>query len=135
MWRQGAAHGPDGRLWGEAERTPCPPPRASPPPLLAHPPCHLLPSSPPPPPPTRQGREGKVTTVYRRKWVIHVNGLTREKVNGSQAQVPVQPSKCVITKLKMDKDRTAILARKGKGGGVGKGKFSEAEVAAMEAVE
>ena len=112
MWRQGAEHGPDGRLWGEAERTPCPPPRG-----------------------TFKGREGKVTTVYRRKWVIHVNGLTREKVNGSQAQVPVQPSKCVITKLKMDKDRTAILARKGKGGGGGKGKFSEAEVAAMEAVE
>jgi large subunit ribosomal protein L26e len=77
-----------------------------------------------------------VTTVYRRKWVIHIAGLTREKVNGAQAPVGVCPSKVVVTKLKMDKDRTAILARKGKGGGGGgKGKFSEAEVAAMEAVE
>lgn len=96
-------------------------------------PPHPTPRTPSSP---HQGREGKVTTVYRRKWVIHINGLTREKVNGSQAPVPIQPSKCVITKLKLDKDRQAILARKGKGGGAGgKGKFSEAEVEAMEAVE
>ncbi len=29
-----------------------------------------------------QGREGKVIQVYRRKWVIHVERITREKVNG-----------------------------------------------------
>lgn len=29
-----------------------------------------------------QGREGKVTQVYRRKWVIHIERITREKVNG-----------------------------------------------------
>ena len=27
-----------------------------------------------------QGREGKVVAVYRRKWVIHVERITREKV-------------------------------------------------------
>jgi hypothetical protein len=32
----------------------------------------------------RQGREGKVTTVYRRKWVIHIERITREKVNGAR---------------------------------------------------
>lgn len=31
---------------------------------------------------TFKGREGKVTQVYRRKWVIHVERITREKVNG-----------------------------------------------------
>jgi hypothetical protein len=31
---------------------------------------------------TFKGREGKVVTVYRRKWVIHVERITREKVNG-----------------------------------------------------
>jgi len=31
---------------------------------------------------TFKGREGKVIQVYRRKWVIHVERLTREKVNG-----------------------------------------------------
>jgi hypothetical protein len=29
-----------------------------------------------------KGREGKVTQVYRKKWVIHVERITREKVNG-----------------------------------------------------
>jgi large subunit ribosomal protein L26e len=29
-----------------------------------------------------QGREGKVTQVYRKKWVIHIERVTREKVNG-----------------------------------------------------
>jgi len=31
---------------------------------------------------TFKGREGKVVQVYRRKWVIHVERITREKVNG-----------------------------------------------------
>ena len=60
-----------------------------------------------------KGREGKVTAVYRKKWVIHVERITREKVNGQSVNVGVQPSKCVITKLKMDKDRKALLERKG----------------------
>jgi hypothetical protein len=30
-----------------------------------------------------QGREGKVTQVYRKKWVIHIERITREKVNGA----------------------------------------------------
>ena len=32
---------------------------------------------------TFKGREGKVVQVYRRKWVIHVERITREKVNGT----------------------------------------------------
>lgn len=32
--------------------------------------------------PGLQGREGKVVQVYRKKWVIHVERITREKVNG-----------------------------------------------------
>ncbi len=27
-----------------------------------------------------KGREGKVVAVYRRKWVIHIERITREKV-------------------------------------------------------
>jgi ribosomal protein uL24 len=30
-----------------------------------------------------QGREGKVVQVYRKKWVIHIERITREKVNGA----------------------------------------------------
>ena len=29
-----------------------------------------------------QGREGKVVQVYRKKWVIHIERITREKTNG-----------------------------------------------------
>ena len=45
--------------------------------------------------------------------------------------VGVDPSKCIVTKLKLDKDRKALLDRKqgAKGAEKGKGKFTEKEVA------
>ncbi|KAL1195025.1 Large ribosomal subunit protein uL24z [Cardamine amara subsp. amara] len=64
---------------------------------------------------TYKGREGKVVQVYRRKWVIHIERITREKVNGTTVNVGVQPSKVVITKLRLDKDRKSLLERKAKG--------------------
>ncbi|WIA11559.1 hypothetical protein OEZ86_002528 [Tetradesmus obliquus] len=86
---------------------------------------------------TFKGREGKVTQVYRKKWVIHIERITREKVNGATVSVGIDPSKCVITKLKMDKDRRALLDRKaaGKAADKGKGKFTEQEVQAMAEVD
>ena len=30
-----------------------------------------------------KNREGKVCQVYRKKWVIHITNVTREKVNGA----------------------------------------------------
>jgi large subunit ribosomal protein L26e len=68
---------------------------------------------------TYKGREGKVVQVYRRKWVIHVERITREKVNGSTVNVGINPSKVVITKLRLDKDRKSLLDRKAKGRAVG----------------
>ena len=59
-----------------------------------------------------KNREGKVTACYRRKYVIHVERMTRDKVNSAQVNVGVQPSNCIITKLKLDKDRKTILERK-----------------------
>ncbi|KAH7298768.1 hypothetical protein KP509_25G058400 [Ceratopteris richardii] len=81
---------------------------------------------------THKGREGKVVQVYRRKWVIHVERITREKVNGATVNVGIDPSKVVITKLKLDKDRKALLDRKGKGRAAekGKGKFTSEQIAA-----
>ncbi|KIJ25133.1 hypothetical protein M422DRAFT_77134 [Sphaerobolus stellatus SS14] len=58
------------------------------------------------------GREGKVVQVYRKKWVIHVDRVQRDKSNGSTAPIGIHPSKVVITNLKLDKDRRAILERK-----------------------
>jgi len=60
-------------------------------------------------------REGKVTAVYRKKWVVHVERITRDKSNGASIPVGIQASNLVITKLKMDKDRKAKLEAKSKG--------------------
>ncbi|OIT08536.1 PREDICTED: 60S ribosomal protein L26-1-like [Nicotiana attenuata] len=64
---------------------------------------------------TYKGREGKVVQVYRKKWVIHIERITREKVNGSTVNVGIHPSKTVITKLRLDKDRKSLIDRKAKG--------------------
>ncbi|WVQ71878.1 ribosomal protein L24 [Cryptococcus sp. DSM 104548] len=60
-----------------------------------------------------KGREGKVTQVYRKKWVIHVDRVHIEKSNAATVPVGIHPSNVVITSLKLDKDRRAILERKG----------------------
>jgi len=61
---------------------------------------------------THKGRDGKVTQVYRKKWIIHIEKLTREKANGATVNLGFHPSKVVITKLKIDRDREALLARR-----------------------
>merc|ERR1719282_1863384 len=72
-------------------------------------------------------REGKVTCVYRKKFRIHVERVTRDKANGQTVQVGIHPSKVVITKLKLDKDRKALLDRKNRK--LKKGKYSDKDVA------
>ena len=61
---------------------------------------------------SNKGKEGKVLEVYRKKWVIHIEGVTREKVNGSSAKLGIDASKVEITDLKLNKDRKEILERK-----------------------
>merc|ERR1712014_239735 len=72
-------------------------------------------------------REGKVTTVYRKKWRIHVERVTRDKANGQTVNVGIHPSKVVITKIKLDKDRKALLERKNRKSK--KGKYGEKDTA------
>jgi large subunit ribosomal protein L26e len=60
---------------------------------------------------TNKGREGKVTSVYRLKYVIHIERVSREKSNGQSVPLGIAPSKVEITKLKLDKDRENILER------------------------
>lgn len=64
---------------------------------------------------TNKGRDGKVTNVYRLKYIIQLERFVREKSNGQSVSLGIHPSKVVITKLKLDKDRENILERKGKG--------------------
>ena len=61
---------------------------------------------------TNKNREGKVTQVYRKKFVIHIERIHRDKANGAQVNIGVHPSNVQITKLKLDKDRKNILERK-----------------------
>ncbi|KPM39337.1 hypothetical protein AK830_g7253 [Neonectria ditissima] len=60
---------------------------------------------------SNKGREGKVISVYRLKYVIHVERITRDKASGQSVPLGLHPSNVVITKLKLDKDREDILAR------------------------
>lgn len=60
---------------------------------------------------SNKDKEGKVTSVYRLKYVIHVERVTREKTSGQSVPLGIHPSNVVITKLKIDKDRESILER------------------------
>merc|ERR1712139_660827 len=75
---------------------------------------------------SNRGREGKVIQVCRKKYVIHIERVTPEKSNGSTVNVGIHPSNVMITKMKLDKDRRAILDRKDttKELAKGKGKYS-----------
>merc|ERR1711918_37839 len=83
---------------------------------------------------SHRGREGKVIQVYRKKYVIHIERVTRGKSNGSTVNVGIHPSNVMITKLKLDKDRRAILERKDttKAELKGKGKYNESADKKME---
>lgn len=50
----------------------------------------------------RKGTEGKVTRVDRKKYRLFVEGVTREKVDGTAVQIPTHPSKVMITSLNLD---------------------------------
>ena len=50
----------------------------------------------------RKGLEGKVTRVDRKNYRIFIEGVTREKVDGTTAFVPIHPSKVLITSLNLD---------------------------------
>ncbi|KAH0507346.1 60S ribosomal protein L26 [Microtus ochrogaster] len=58
----------------------------------------------------------------------------REKANGTTVYVGIHPSKVVITRLKLDKDRKKILERKAKSRQVGKekGKYKEETIEKMQ---
>ena len=78
---------------------------------------------------------GKVIQVYRKKWVIHVDRIQREKANGATVPAGIHPSKVEIVKLKLDKDRKKILERKAQAKlkDKNKGKITESDVQAMDA--
>ena len=76
-----------------------------------------------------KNQEGKVISVYRKRYVIHIERVTLEKKNGAIVQVGIHPSNVVITKLKLDNSRKAMLARKNReANATGKGKIKQSDV-------
>lgn len=62
-----------------------------------------------------KGFEGKITRIDLKKYRVYMEGLTRDKVDGTAIFVAVHPSKLMITRLNLDdKWRKKILERKQK---------------------
>ncbi|HIE24114.1 MAG TPA: 50S ribosomal protein L24 [Candidatus Korarchaeota archaeon] len=58
--------------------------------------------------------EGKVIKVDRKKYRIHIEGLRRRKVDGTEVPIPIHPSKVMIIELDLkDEERKAALERRG----------------------
>ncbi|MBZ3884875.1 60S ribosomal protein L26 [Sciurus carolinensis] len=56
---------------------------------------------------------GKVVQVYRKKYVIYIEWVQREKANGTIVHVDIHPNKVVITRLTLT-DCKKILEQKAK---------------------
>ena len=75
-----------------------------------------------------KGTEGKVTHCYRRRWCLYIEKIIRNKKTGATVRVPIHPSNCVLTKLKLTPDRENLIKRKAEGRGQSKGKYTKEEV-------
>ena len=82
-----------------------------------------------------KNRDGKVAQVYRKKYIIHVERLQKDKANGASVPIGIHPSNCVITKLHLDGDRKRILERKNRKRLEDKGKHKVGEVGAPGALD
>ena len=73
---------------------------------------------------------GKIIQVYRKKMVVHVERIQKEKANGQNVHLGLDASNLVITKLKLTRDRKALLEAKRttREARLEKGKISETEV-------
>jgi len=62
----------------------------------------------------RKGFEGKIARIDRKSYRIFVEGITRDRADGTAIQIPIHPSKVMITNLNLDdKWRRKTLERKG----------------------
>ncbi len=60
--------------------------------------------------------EGKVIRVDSERSKIYIEGVTRNRMDGSMVQIPIRPENVMITRLELGDDkRRAILARRGFG--------------------
>lgn len=61
-----------------------------------------------------KGKTGKIARMNYKKYRVYVEGITRKRTVGTEAQVSLHPSKLKIINLNLDdKKRQKILERKG----------------------
>lgn len=61
-----------------------------------------------------KGKTGKISKIDSEAQRVYIEGVTRKRTVGTEAQVPFYPSNLQITNLNLDdKRRVAILERKG----------------------
>lgn len=60
-----------------------------------------------------KGKEGKVTAVYRLKYAVHVEKISTDKAAGKSVPRNLAASNLVITQIKIDDHRKALITRKG----------------------
>ena len=59
------------------------------------------------------GKQGKVNRVDRKRIRVLIDGITRERADGTPVFVPIHPSKIMIVKLNLkDEKRKGIIERK-----------------------
>jgi len=64
----------------------------------------------------RKLTEGKVLRVDSERSKLYIEGVTRDRMDGSMVQIPIRPENVMITRLELGDDkRRAILARRGFG--------------------
>lgn len=64
-----------------------------------------------------KGHEGKVTEINTKKMSVYVDGVKRDRTDGTTVNIPIKPWNVVITKLDLsDKWRKRTLEQKRKGG-------------------
>ena len=65
-------------------------------------------------------KEGKVTRIDTKRMRIYIEGLTRERMDGSMVPIPIRPWNVMITKLDLsDPWRKRMLERRGYAAKVG----------------
>merc|ERR1712046_169300 len=72
----------------------------------------------------------KIISVYRKKYVVHVERISREKANGQTTHIGLHPSNLVITKMKMTPTGRSCwkLKKPPREQGLEKGKIQQADV-------
>lgn len=64
----------------------------------------------------RRLSEGKVLRVDTKESRVYIEGVTRNRLDGSTVQIPVRPANVMITRLNLDDEwRKKVLERRGFG--------------------